>query len=186
MKKLLKVINNERTWNALELSGIIFILTLAVLIQLILKEFPCPLCLLQRVGFFCIALGFLMNLRFGIRPSHYGIVILSALFTSFVALQQIAMNLDSNSGGLGTPVLGLHLYTWSFILSMAVLIVTAILLFGDRQYADSHNSRFKKPNILTNTLFAVLVMLLISNIATVYSECGFVECKGTPSGYKQL
>ncbi len=174
MKKLLKVLNNEHTWNALELSGIIFILTLAILVQIILKEFPCPLCLLQRIGFGCVALGFLMNLRFGLRPGHYSIVILSALFTSFVSLQQIAMNLDSPDGGLGTPIFGLHLYTWGYIISMIILIVTAVLMWGERQYADSHIHRYKKPTKLTHTLFAVLVMLLVSNIVTVYSECGLL------------
>jgi disulfide bond formation protein DsbB len=186
MKKLLKVINNERTWNALELTGIICILTLAILIQLILKDFPCPLCFLQRIGLCCVALGFLMNLRFGLRPSHYGIVILSAIFTSLVSLQQIAINLDSETGGMGAPVFGLHLYTWCFIISMIIVIVTAILLCGERNYADPHSHRYKKPTVLIHTLFAVLVMLILSNIATVYDECGFAPCQDAASAYKPL
>lgn len=119
--------------NALELAGILFILLLALMYEFVFNEPPCPLCLLQRVGFFGIALGFLMNLRYGLRPSHYAMVILSALFTSFVALRQIALHVVPGTGSYGSAVLGYHLYTWSFIISMAVITVTAIVMSQDRQ-----------------------------------------------------
>lgn len=82
----------ESICNAAELAGIFLVLTVALVLQMFFHEVPCTLCLLQRVGFIGIALGFLMNLRFGFYPSHYALVILSALFTSFVALRQIALH----------------------------------------------------------------------------------------------
>ena len=115
---LLNINHAERFFNFIELTGIFFMLLLCFIFQIVLHELPCPLCLLQRLGFLCVALGFMMNLRFGLRPSHYAISILSALFTGFVALRQIALHVVPGSGSYGAAFLGMHLYTWSFVISM--------------------------------------------------------------------
>ncbi len=95
----------ENICNLLEVYFIILMLVMAFAIQFILHEIPCPLCLLQRLGFLAIAFGFLMNLRFGLRPSHYAIVIISALYTSFVALRQIALHVVPGTGSYGSAIL---------------------------------------------------------------------------------
>src|SRR5258708_5735838 len=120
--------------NMFELTIVVIILLTAFVFQFNLRELPCPLCLLQRVGFLCIAFGFLLNLRFGFRPSHYSIVLISGLFTSFVALRQIALHVIPGSGAYGSGIFGLHLYTWSFVAAMAITIATTLLLGIDRQY----------------------------------------------------
>lgn len=81
----------------MEVFGICFIIGMAFALQLLWNDLPCPLCLLQRLGLLGIALGFLLNIRYHVRPSHYAISLLSALFTAFVALRQIALHIsDSN------------------------------------------------------------------------------------------
>lgn len=123
-----------KTFNVMELLGIQLTLILAIVFQIFLHELPCPLCLLQRIGFFGIALGLLLNLRNGLHPSHYSICLLSALFTSFVALRQIALHVVPGTGFYGAPFLGLHLYSWSFILAMLIIIATSFILGINRQY----------------------------------------------------
>ena len=49
-------------------------------IQFVEGEFPCPLCLLQRLAMLGVAIGAMMNLRFGVRTSHYAVTIFSAIF----------------------------------------------------------------------------------------------------------
>src|ERR1700733_10349399 len=105
----------EMIANLLVLLSIIFISLFAFMIQFFFEELPCPLCLLQRVGFLFMAYGLLLNFRFGFRPSHYTIILLGAVYTSLVALRQIAINVLSTTGGYGTAIFGLHLYTWSFV-----------------------------------------------------------------------
>jgi disulfide bond formation protein DsbB len=173
----------ERLFNSLEVVGIILVLLLAFSFQIIFHELPCPLCLLQRVGFIGIAFGFLLNLRFGLRPSHYAIVILSALFTSFVALRQIALHVAPGTGAYGTTVFGLHMYTWSFVISMLIILVTTILLSIDRQYQKSGNrkTQFK---FLTHALFVVTLLIILANATSVFLECGIRQCPDNPTQYK--
>ncbi len=180
MKTVNTVINKLDIFcNVVELTGIVTILLLAFAFQIIYHELPCPLCLYQRLGFFGIALGFLLNLRFGFRPSHYAVVILSALYTSFVALRQIALHVVPGTGAYGDPVFGFHLYTWSFIIAMLVLTSTTFMLSVDRQYTK----RKTKLGVIGNGLFAITVLLLSLNVVTIYFECGFKACPENPVKY---
>src|SRR5579862_2934195 len=91
--KLMKyIVPTERLASLFELVAVITVLAMTLLLQFVFNELPCPLCLLQRIGFVGIAYGLLLNLRFGFKPSHYAVVILSGLFTAFVALRQIALH----------------------------------------------------------------------------------------------
>ena len=161
--------------NALETLGIQLILIFALMFQIFLQDLPCPLCLLQRIGFFGIAIGLLMNLRFGLHPSHYSISLLSALFTSFVALRHIALHVVPGTGVYGLPFLSLHLYTWSFIASMIILIFTSIILGIDRQYKNSMAIRMQS-HWSTHALLALTIILLLVNIISLLIQCGFKEC----------
>lgn len=176
------------TWivNSLELSGILLTLFLAFALQIIFNELPCPLCLLQRVGLLGVAFGLLLNLRFGMRPSHYAIALLSALFTGFVALRQIALHVIPGTPGYGDTVFGLHLYTWSFIISIAIVITTTIILGFDKQYHEKVAATKTRYPFLTKTLFLILAGILMANIIGVFLECGFKECPDNPTQYLLL
>jgi disulfide bond formation protein DsbB len=167
----------EQALNILELASILIVLATAICMEIFLLELPCPLCLLQRVGLYLTALGFLMNLRFGLKPSHYAMVILGALFTALVALRQIALHVIPGTGAYGIPIFGLHLYTWSFIISLVIIAFTTILFGVDRQYKGVS---LIKSKLLTNILFAALVIIVSINIVTVYIQCGFKECPDNP------
>lgn len=172
-----------RLINLFELCAIIGILAIALLLQFYFHELPCPLCLLQRVGFFMITVGFLLNLKFGYRPFHYTIVLLSALFTAFVALRQIALHVIPGTGAYGAPILGLHLYTWSFIVSMAIIILTAVILGSGKQY-DIRQYQSRAWRLITHLLFAFVGLILVANIVAVVFECGFHICPDNPAQYE--
>ncbi len=180
-----KVVNSERVFNIFELTGVMAMLFLALVFQLVLKELPCPLCLLQRVGFFGVAFGFLLNLRYGLRPSHYAIVLISALFTGFVALRQVGLHVVPGTGTYGDPVFGLHLYTWCFVIAMLIVVATTIMLGVDRQYRNVHpnNIRWK---YLTHFLFAAVAGLILINFISVIIECGLQQCPDNPIHYLLL
>ena len=65
------------TLNALGLYAIALVLLVAFAAQLVPHELPCPLCLLQRIQFAMLAVGPILNLRFGVRPSHYAVSLLT-------------------------------------------------------------------------------------------------------------
>jgi disulfide bond formation protein DsbB len=172
----------ESVFNLLELAGIVLVLTTAFILQIVLHELPCPLCLLQRIGFIGIAFGFILNLRFGLRPSHYAVALLSALFTSFVALRQIALHVVPGSGVYGSAIFGFHLYTWSFIVSMIIIVVTTLMLSIDRQYQFVTPKKMRLPK-LTHLLFFMTVGLIVANLVSVFLECGLKACPDDPVKY---
>ena len=180
MSTLLKT--GVRLINLLELAGIILVLLMAFSFQFIFKELPYPLCLLQRVGMVGIAFGFLLNLRYGLRPSHYCIALLSALFTAFVALRQIALHVVPGTGSYGSAIFGLHMYTWSFIISMIIVIYTTITLGIDQQYLTK-----QKPGVIWKTiahlLFICLLFIAVANVVSTFSECGIGQCPDNPTHY---
>ena len=57
---------SSRTLNALGMLAVCLVLILAFAYQFALYELPCPLCLLQRVGFVAVGFGLGLNLLYGI------------------------------------------------------------------------------------------------------------------------
>ncbi len=168
--------------NLIEILGIFTVLFLAGLFQLIYHELPCPLCLLQRVGFIGICIGLLMNLRFGPKPAHYSLTLLSALLTSWIALRQIALHVVPGTGSYGDPVFGFHLYTWSFILSTFTLLYTAIVLAFQQQYSMVRPVS-KVITFFTQLCFVLLFAITLLNGISTVLECGFHYCPDNPTHY---
>jgi disulfide bond formation protein DsbB len=79
--------------NALGLYGIALVLAAAFAAQLWLDELPCPLCLLQRIQFALLAVGPMLNVRFGPRPSHYAMSLLTAAAGAAFAMRQILLHI---------------------------------------------------------------------------------------------
>ena len=170
--------------NALEITGISVMLYLAFSVQFMLHELPCPLCLMQRVGFFGVCLSLLLNLRFGFRPSHYGMAVLFALFSMMVALRQIALNmLPGETISPVATILGFHLYTWSFIFSVIVLVYSTIILACDIQYEHYRIRPRYWQALVFQALFILLLLLIVGNMLVVFLECGFGLCPENPTHY---
>src|SRR5258708_19724747 len=96
------------TINALGLYAVALVLVIAFGAQLLLNELPCPLCLLQRVQFAMLAVGPILNLRFGPRPSHYAVSPFTAtpgaaFATRHIFLHIMPANLAHTSSPLPLP-----------------------------------------------------------------------------------
>jgi disulfide bond formation protein DsbB len=174
----------ERLGNFIGASGLTLLMILALGFQIIFHELPCPLCLLQRIGFFMMIFGFLMNLRFGSRGIHYAIVLLSGFLTSFIAMRQIILHIIPGTGEYGSPVLGLHLYTWSYIVAIFTMVMTAVLLTMHR--SESPKEESAPCHRTTNIIFAVASFVLFANIVSVFLECGLKMCEEDPVRYELL
>jgi disulfide bond formation protein DsbB len=93
-----------RLGNALGALGIALVLVVAFGMQFVFGELPCPLCSLQRVALVLCGMGFLLNLRFGVQPLHYGLSILAALFGVAVAGRQVLLHIVPGSGAYGSAL----------------------------------------------------------------------------------
>lgn len=142
-------------------------------VQFFKHEQPCPLCLLQRLGMIGVAIGAALNLRFGIDPKHYAFSLLSCLVGSSVALRQITLHVCPNFPvSEVAPVLGLSLYTWSFIVFFCSVLSIALLLF---LYDIRHQEKVPM-NWLAKTALIALFLLIAGNVITTYLICGLGPC----------
>src|SRR5262245_20483482 len=172
------------TLNALGLYAVALVLVIAFGAQLLLHELPCPLCLLQRIQFAMLAVGPILNLRFGPRPSHYALSLFVAAAGAAFAMRQVLLHIMPGDLGYGSALLGYHYYTWAFIgFAVAIVALTAMLLF-DGQFADD------KPPVTTsafahNAVWLVIALTALNVVATLL-ECGFAACPDDPVRYELL
>ncbi len=161
----------ERGLNALMAIVISFVLLSAYYVQFVLEEEPCCLCMLQRLGMISVACGNLLNLRFGIRPSHYGLSIISALCGASVSLRQISLHVCPQFPTFGEPMMGLSLFTWAFLVFLCSIVGVALLLF----FYNPERSA-KKPSHLNwfeKLPFGLLFAIALANVVTTFIQCGF-------------
>src|SRR6188472_1842289 len=93
------------TLNALGLYAIALILAAAFVFQFALGELPCPLCLLQRVAFAALAVGPILNLRYGPRPSHYALSLIAAIAGAGISMRQVLLHIIPGDPGYGSMIL---------------------------------------------------------------------------------
>lgn len=177
----------SRTLNALGMLAVSLVLVLAYVYQLTLNELPCPLCLLQRVGFVAVGVGLGLNLLYGARPQHYALMLIAALYGGSVSVRQILLHIVPGTGHYGSPVLGLHYYTWAAICFFLILLGTSIMLLFDRQYASDNppHQRFGG-STLAKVAFFIMLGLAALNAGSTLLECGPTICADPPTSYKLI
>lgn len=177
-----------RVINILGLFGICFILLIAFYLQWWPKELPCPLCLLQRVAFVAIGIGFVLNIKFDLRPSHYGLIVLGALFGRLVAARQVLLHVTPGQTPYGSAIFGLHDYSWSWVLFSATVLISAFLLLFDRQFSLTefkigNRSPGKITHIFGDIATYMFLLLVLLEIVFTLFECGFGLCPDNPVRY---
>lgn len=172
------------TLNVLSLYALAGLLAAAFAAQLMLNELPCPLCLLQRVLFATLAVGPILNLHFGVRPSHYAMSLLAAVAGAAVSTRQVLLHILPGDAGYGSAIFGYHYYSWALIAFMAAIVLLSAILLFDRQ--------FERPQMppAAGIVARVAVWLVIGltglNVASTLLECGFGACADNPVVYEML
>ncbi len=162
-----------RNLNALLVYLLSAILLGAYAVQIFMGETPCSLCLLQRLGMTGVAFAALLNLRFGLRPAHYAVMLGMAIFGGAVALRQICLHVCPGFPTFGIPVWGLSLYTWSFLTFASTVVYVAVLLLLQNGTPDDHPTRM---NLFAKGAFVLILLIALSNTVTTFLECGWGPC----------
>ena len=165
--------------NLFALLGINGILTYAFFDQFYVGELPCPLCIMQRIGFMLIGFALVLNLRFGVHFSHYGWGILAGLVGMTISLRQVLLHILPGDKGFGATFLGMHFYTWAFVTFLALLVAQAILLLLPNRDVRSRSG-------ITNFAIVLFVLLVFSNLLSTLLECGGGACPDDPIRYEGL
>jgi disulfide bond formation protein DsbB len=173
--------------NLLGAAGMAAVLLIAFVFQFRFDELPGPLGLLQRVAFVLCGFGFLLNLRFGSQPLHYGLILLGALYGIAASGRQTLLHIVPGSGAYGAPVLGLHSYVWALVLFFATLAGVALLLIlsGEgRAPREWHEPRRREPfGGLARIVAWLLIIATLGNAAATLALCGPIECPDNPTRY---
>jgi disulfide bond formation protein DsbB len=173
-----------RFGNWLGVMAVAGVLIAAFVLQFAHNELPCPLCMLQRVAFVLCGFGFLMNLRFGSQPLHYGITLLAALFGLVASGRQVLLHIVQGDAGYGPPLLGLHLYTWTFVFFTATVAGVALLLLLSPREPERREGRHALPmGGLSSFAAWLLILVTLANAAAAFALCGPVECPDNPTSY---
>lgn len=170
--------------NTLGLYAISLVLLEAFFYQFTQQEFPCPLCLLQRVAFTALAVGPILTLRYGPKPSHYGLTIIAALAGAGIASRQILLHILPGDPGFGSAVLGYHFYTWAFIAFVVAIAACAVVLLFNKQFSEPD----QRPSLglFERTAFWLIIGITVLNAAGALLECGFSFCPANPVDYELL
>jgi disulfide bond formation protein DsbB len=172
--------------NALGLYAIALVLAAAFAVQLLLHELPCPLCLLQRIQFALLAIGPILNVRWGPRPSHYALSLLAAAVGAAFSTRQVLLHIAPGDAGYGTALFGYHYYSWALIgFAAAIFLLAAVLLF-DRQFARGSEGLQVAPGAFAHTAVALVIGLTVLNVVSTLLECGFAACAEDPVVYELL
>lgn len=139
-------------------------------------EMPCPLCILQRMGMMLCGLGpayVLCRARAGEvtttdLATGYGMSVIAALAGGSISARHILLHIVPPDPGFGKPVLGLHLYTWAFIVFAAVILVSGIQLMLARELTPGP-VRFGWPSRLVLLLFGAIIA---ANLIAVFLQEG--------------
>jgi disulfide bond formation protein DsbB len=174
------------TLNALSLYAVALVLAAAFAAQLLLHELPCPLCLLQRIQFAVLAIGPILNIRWGPRPSHYALSLLAASAGAAFSTRQVLLHIMPGDAGYGTALFGYHYYTLALIgFAAAIVLVAAILLF-DRQFEEEGPTQQAAPGAFATTAVWLVIALTTRNVVSTLLECGFGACADNPVVYELL
>jgi disulfide bond formation protein DsbB len=170
------------TLNAFSLYVLSAVLIAAFAMQFARNELPCPLCLLQRALMCALAIGPILNLRFGPRPSHYALSMLAALAGAAVSARQILLHILPGDPGYGSATFGYHYYTWAFILFSAALALLALMLLLDSQFGPADVE--PRPWALARFGMLLAIGLTAANILSTLAICGFASCPDNPVRYE--
>ena len=179
-----RAIELARGLNYVGLVVPLLVVLAAIVTQVVTGELPCSHCNLERLAYFTIALGPALNLRFGIRPSHYGISLAGAMFLGTVSIDMmVRIAQEVGPAGYGPVVLGLHVNSWSLIISIVAGVGVVLMLLWERQFdlARPHRTILGRPTSLLLLIALIFVMGVVAlDLISVIFECGPGICPDVP------
>ena len=168
------------TLNALGLYAVALVLAAAFAAQLLLHELPCPLCLLQRILFAALAVGPILNIRFGPRPSHYALSLFAAIAGAVASTRQVLLHIMPGDAGYGSALLGYHYYTWALIGFITAIVLLASMLLFDRQFAENATAQPVSDGVFVQMAVWLVIGLTALNVVSTMSGMWFCGLRRQP------
>ncbi len=140
-------------------------------------EAPCPFCLMIRICFTGIAIGALLNAKFGVRVAHYGLCLLFAVVGMVIAFYDVVSSYPPVGSWGSTPFMGLHLPTWGFISFAGAAALIGLVMFWEAQFrgpapAPRSDERSTLWRLVYYVAFALIAAITAGNVIIGYTVCG--------------
>lgn len=166
-------------------------------VQFIKGEFPCPLCILQRMAMILAAMGpayIIFRSRFGdVISNDYavgcGMGIIASVAGLAMSARQVMLHIcpicpdGQRDSGYGSPILGLHLYSWGVIIFLVIIVVCGLSLMFINELTPT-DVQFGPPSQIVLLLFGLLIVM---NLIIALFETGFhLYLADNPDRYQLL
>lgn len=148
-------------------------------IQVVLGEFPCPLCMVQRISMMLCALGqaYILSrvsadgrLEWRDFMRGHGMTLFAALGGAAMSIRQILLHIVPPDPGYGGAILGYHLYTWGFLVFCAEILAVGLCLALTPRgtfVAPAGTARW------TGRIFLLLGLVILAFAVATFIEEGF-------------
>ncbi|OFB39570.1 hypothetical protein BA059_12320 [Mycolicibacterium sp. (ex Dasyatis americana)] len=147
--------------------------------QFLAWEYPCPLCMLQRMFMTLAALGGVYIVRKGmdgvIEARDYmvgwGMAIVASICGGFAAWRQTMLHILPGDPGYAGAFLGMHLYVWSWVLFTAsVAVIGIVFTFSHSTAATAIPASYRTVGKLAIWLCGAVIVI---NLVAVFLLEGF-------------
>ncbi|MEU9251364.1 disulfide bond formation protein B [Streptomyces sp. NPDC048270] len=149
-----------------------------------LWEYPCSLCIVQRMFMLLAAMGAAYIVRTALAygtvtgrdyMTGWGLSLVAVIAGSFASWRQTMLHVLPGAQGYGSEVFGLHLYVWAWILFQASVLAIGIALAFAHSTADRSVPADGPGAPRTVGMFALgfLGLVIAVNLVAVFFEEGF-------------
>lgn len=172
--------------------GYTLVIGMALLLQFMLGELPCPLCMLQRYAMILSTLGALWivceaesgTLTAPRYMQGLGLGVLGALAGAIFGGRQVMLHILPGDPGYGAPVMGLHLYSWAFVTFAVVILFSAVLsVLAPAALPEAPRAKSLEARISAAVRLAFLAIVAINAVMIVFLEGFAWVLPDDPKGY---
>jgi disulfide bond formation protein DsbB len=175
-----------------EMLAICGVLIGAFWIQFGMSEYPCPLCIVQRMAMMLCALGPALIVMHGLRSGNiqmptvlagYGMSLLGAVVGLAASSRQVLEHILPADEGYGSLIMGLHLYTWALIVFLVVIAFSGarLMLF------QSLTPQPTKNRSTARVVLWIFGLVIAANVVSVFFEAGFhAYLPDNPTSYRLI
>ncbi|MFC7305803.1 disulfide bond formation protein B [Streptomyces monticola] len=150
-------------------------------VQFLSWDYPCPLCMVQRMFMLLAALGAATIVRRGMTGTvsgrdymmGWGLALVACIGGGFTAWRQTMLHILPGDKGYGAPVLGLHMYVWAWILFMASVVAIGIVLTFAHLTADRTIPTSGAYWMAGRAVLWFIGAVIAVNLVAVFCEEGF-------------
>ncbi|WP_053697558.1 disulfide bond formation protein B [Streptomyces sp. NRRL F-5755] len=150
--------------------------------QFVRWEYPCPLCVIQRMFMMLAFLGPAYIVRQGLNGTvarrdclmGWGLALVGCIAGSFAAWRQTMLHILPGDKGYGSELLGLHLYVWAWVLFQAsVVAIGVVMAFAHSTAADRQVPASGPYRAVGRFALAFAALVVAVNVVAVFLEEGF-------------